>query len=46
MGLEFMPVFKECAVAYDDEGNGGNPEYQEVFAGYREILDEITKASG
>lgn len=46
MGLEFMPIFKEWAADYDAEVNGGNPEYQEVFDGYWEILDEITKASG
>ncbi|MDU5336703.1 class I SAM-dependent methyltransferase [Enterococcus sp.] len=46
MGLEFMPIFEEWAVAYDDEVNGGNPEYQEVFANYWQILDEITAASG
>lgn len=46
MGLEFMPIFEEWAVDYDDEVNGGNPEYQEVFANYWQILDEITAASG
>lgn len=46
MGLEFMPIFEEWAVAYDDEVNGGNPEYQEVFANYWQILDDITAASG
>lgn len=46
MGLEFMPIFEEWAVVYDDEVNGGNPEYQEVFANYWQILDEINAASG
>lgn len=46
MGLEFMPIFEKWAAVYDNEVNGGNPEYQEVFANYWEILDEITKASG
>ena len=46
MGLEFMPIFEEWALDYDDEVNGGNPEYQEVFANYWQILDEITAASG
>lgn len=46
MGLEFMPIFEEWAVDYDDEVNGGNPEYQEVFANYWQILYEITAASG
>lgn len=46
MGLEFMPIFEEWAAGYDEEVNGSNPEYQEVFAGYWETLAEITKASG
>ncbi|MBL1224170.1 class I SAM-dependent DNA methyltransferase [Enterococcus sp. BWR-S5] len=45
MGLEFMPIFEEWAADYDEEVNGSNPEYQEVFAGYWETLAEITKAS-
>lgn len=46
MGLEFMPIFEEWAADYDEEVNGSNPEYQEVFAGYWETLAEITGASG
>lgn len=46
MGLEFMPIFKEWAHAYDDEVNGRNQEYQEVFENYWLILAEIVKASG
>lgn len=46
MGLEFMPIFEEWASDYDNEVNGGNPEYQEVFAGYWRILEEITTLSG
>ncbi|MHC5216460.1 class I SAM-dependent methyltransferase [Enterococcus sp. LJL128] len=46
MGLEFMPIFEEWAADYDDEVNGGNLEYQEVFADYWKILDEITAAAG
>ena len=38
MGLEFMPIFEEWAVVYDDEVNGGNHEYQEVFANYWQTL--------
>lgn len=46
MGLEFMPIFEGWAVDYDEEVNGANPEYQEVFANYWQILDEITAHSG
>ncbi|MDT2523733.1 class I SAM-dependent methyltransferase [Enterococcus raffinosus] len=46
MGLEFMPIFEEWALDYDEEVNGSNPEYQEVFANYWQILDEITAVSG
>lgn len=46
MGLEFMPIFEDWALDYDEEVNGGNPEYQEVFANYWQILDKITAASG
>ena len=42
MGLEFMPIFEEWALDYDEEVNGGNPEYREVFANYWQILAEIT----
>lgn len=46
MGLEFMPIFEEWALDYDAEVNGGNPEYQEVFTNYWQVLAEITAASG
>lgn len=46
MGLEFMPIFEEWALDYDEEVNGGNLEYQEVFANYWQILDEIAALSG
>lgn len=45
MGLEFMPIFKDWAADYDNEVNGGNPEYREVFEGYWDILDRIVTAS-
>lgn len=46
MGLEFMPIFTDWAAEYDHEINGGNQEYQEVFEGYWETLDEIVRLSG
>lgn len=46
MGLEFMPIFENWAADYDDEINGGNPEYQAVFLNYWESLSVITAAAG
>ena len=46
MGLEFMPIIENWAADYDDEINGGNPEYQAVFLNYWESLSVITAAAG
>jgi putative AdoMet-dependent methyltransferase len=41
MGREFLHVFKEWADSYDDTVSGRDPEYEEVFANYEQILDEV-----
>lgn len=46
MGLEFMPIFKDWAVSYDDEVEGHNPQYKDVFEGYWDIITEIINQSG
>lgn len=46
MGLEFMPIFKEWAGAYDDTVAGGDREYAEVFLNYNEMLHMIAEKSG
>lgn len=46
MGREFLDVFTGWAKDYDKFVQGKDEEYQEVFAGYEEILDEIVDRSG
>lgn len=43
MGREFMPIFKEWARSYDDTVTGADPEYQEVFLHYHDLLAEIAE---
>ncbi len=43
MGREFMPIFKEWARSYDDTVTGADPEYQEVFLNYHDLLAEIAE---
>ena len=46
MGLEFMPIFKDWAAAYDDGVTGNDPEYREVFRHYQETLTTIAELAG
>lgn len=46
MGREFLNVFTDWAVDYDDFVSGADEEYREVFAGYDTILRELVKRSG
>lgn len=41
MGLQFLDVFKEWAKEYDAAVNGKDPQYEEVFKGYDDMLDEV-----
>lgn len=41
MGLQFLDVFKEWAKEYDAAVYGKDPQYEEVFKGYDEMLDEV-----
>lgn len=45
MGREFIPIFKEWANTYDATVNGEDPEYQEVFRYYPDLLAEIAEKS-
>ncbi|MFJ5758109.1 class I SAM-dependent methyltransferase [Neobacillus sp. NPDC093182] len=45
MGLEFLDVFEQWADSYDKSVGGHNLEYKEVFAGYEQILEGVTKRS-
>ncbi|WP_173917145.1 class I SAM-dependent methyltransferase [Halobacillus sp. Marseille-Q1614] len=41
MGIEFVDLFNQWASSYDETVGGSDPEYQEVFAGYDEMLQEL-----
>lgn len=46
MGREFLDIFSGWAKEYDAFVEGKDEEYQAVFDGYEEILDEIVHRSG
>jgi len=47
MGREFLHVFEEWAEEYDQTVAGFDPEYEEVFRAYDDILTEVAnKANG
>jgi putative AdoMet-dependent methyltransferase len=46
MGREFLPIFKDWAKDYDHAVLGRDPEYNEVFSRYDELLEKIVAASG
>ncbi|WP_085523280.1 class I SAM-dependent methyltransferase [Tuberibacillus sp. Marseille-P3662] len=41
MGLEFTGLFNHWADSYDDTVAGHDPEYQDVFRGYDDILNHV-----
>lgn len=43
MGREFVDIFDEWADSYEASVAGEEPEYRDVFEGYDNILDEVTK---
>lgn len=43
MGREFVDIFDEWADSYEASVAGEDPEYRDVFEGYDNILDEVTK---
>ncbi|MCA1031843.1 class I SAM-dependent methyltransferase [Bacillus timonensis] len=43
MGREFLEVFEEWAGSYDESVVGHDKEYEAVFVGYENILDEVAK---
>lgn len=45
MGREFLDLFDEWAVSYDDAVSGKWEEYEEVFEKYEEILDKVVEKS-
>lgn len=45
MGREFVSLFDEWASTYDETVNGSDIEYKEVFSGYEEILELVTKGA-
>lgn len=42
MGREFVDIFDEWIHAYDEAVSGQDPEYQDVFNKYDEILESVT----
>lgn len=46
MGREFLEIFTEWAESYDWFVQGNDPQYQEVFRDYDEILNDIVQKSG
>lgn len=46
MGREFLNIFTDWAVEYDDFVSGEDEEYREVFSGYDNILRELVTRSG
>lgn len=46
MGREFLNIFTDWAVEYDDFVAGADEEYKEVFSGYDTILQELVTRSG
>ncbi|WP_249870208.1 class I SAM-dependent DNA methyltransferase [Oceanobacillus saliphilus] len=45
MGREFIDLFEEWAVDYDKSVVGEDPQYEEVFANYDAILNEVVRQS-
>lgn len=45
MGMEFLEIFEEWADSYDQSIAGEDPEYKEVFRGYKQILLEVAERS-
>jgi len=46
MGREFLEIFEDWAESYDAFVEGEDPQYQEVFRGYDQILSAIVEKSG
>ncbi|WP_226585084.1 class I SAM-dependent DNA methyltransferase [Halobacillus litoralis] len=45
MGMEFVDLFNQWASSYDDTVSGKDPEYQEVFERYDEMLTRLASLS-
>jgi len=45
MGREFLEIFEQWAVSYDDTVVGHDLEYKEVFSHYEQILDAVAARS-